>query len=384
METWVIHGSAHLVFPRPIAGSKHPHGSIPILIPAPSGHHLHPDPGSIPISAPSRHHPSSIPTPASFQAHLHPIPAPSKDRLRHLPPRGCSAPGRTRHLPGIPSPTTSRASPRAPSISYDTQHLSQGTQHLLRSTTTHSISQGCSAPPNDSQHPAMVFPQEPSPCPSDQLRYLVALDVPVLALGGWRFPGDVQLGGRGRLYCHVLGSASGHWADGGDSVTALLGPGRENHTPDVGDALPWFDVGYQGPLSRQGCAKRLTRFAHEDLLGGAGGALAHRIVHAHADLVAPVLAQVWVGGKGRRGERSHPCGQWWGGPRGPAPSPGSSPRGNGSGQAEGSPGHPTVHPTAWAGGEQWGGTQGGREGWGGDLLSSSYWVRETSLRLCTV
>lgn len=210
----------------------------------------------------------------------------------------------------------------------------------------------------------MVFPQEPSPCPSDQLRYLVALDVPVLALGGWRFPGDVQLGGRGRLYRHVLGSAGGHWADGGDSVTALLGPGRENHPPDVGDALPWFDVGYQGPLSRQGCAKRLTRFAHEDLLGGAGRALAHRVVHAHADLVAPVLAQVWVGGKGRRGERSHPCGQQWGGSQGTSSLTRELPKGQWEWTGRGVPWAPHSSPHSMGRGGAVGGTQGGREGWG--------------------
>lgn len=46
----------------------------------------------------------------------------------------------------------------------------------------------------------------------------------------------------------------------------------------------------------------LTRFPHEHLLGGAGGPLAHSVVDAHPDLVAPVLAQVW----GEKGEWDPP------------------------------------------------------------------------------
>lgn len=50
---------------------------------------------------------------------------------------------------------------------------------------------------------------------------------------------------------------------------------------------------------KRGTRAGLTRFPHEHLLGRAGGSLAHRVVDAHPDLIAPVLAQVW----GTKGER---------------------------------------------------------------------------------
>lgn len=37
---------------------------------------------------------------------------------------------------------------------------------------------------------------------------------------------------------------------------------------------------------------KLTCFTYKDLLGGTGGSLTHCVVHTHANLVAPVLAQV--------------------------------------------------------------------------------------------
>lgn len=133
--------------------------------------------------------------------------------------------------------------------------------------------------------------------------------------------------------------------------------------------------------ARHGRAGRLTRFTHKNLLGGAGGTLAHGVVHAHADLVAPVLAQVWGREKGRdeRGPTT---------PGGPLAEEEEGVPGEQQERTEASPGHRARGFTPKRGQAEGGDTGGWQRGWGegtrsGDLLSSSYWVRDTSLRLCT-
>lgn len=62
--------------------------------------------------------------------------------------------------------------------------------------------------------------------------------------------------------------------------------------------IHWGGLGPRDPVSLGlgfavvGGPTVLTCLPHEDLVWGAQGPLAHRVVHAHPDLVPPVLVQV--------------------------------------------------------------------------------------------
>lgn len=151
-------------------------------------------------------HPNNIPTyPDTSRC----IPAAFQGRRRHLLPRRRSAPGwDTRDLLGIRSICP---------------------ESLPQRHAQHPQCQAPCAPRNSAPPQSPPCPRAAAGCqlPGDR-RYLVALDVPVLALDGGRLPGDIQLRGRGRLHCHVLGRSGGHCAEGGDRVTA---PIRGTHCP---------------------------------------------------------------------------------------------------------------------------------------------------------
>lgn len=100
--------------------------------------------------------------------------------------------------------------------------------------------------------------------------------------------------GHGRPRCGAL-----PWALGGERGTECAGgpqgggagPGwaPRSQTPSC-----WASRGGGGPEREgAGSAAVLTCLPDKDLVRGAGGPLTHGVVHAHADLVAPVLVQVW-------------------------------------------------------------------------------------------
>lgn len=131
--------------------------------------------------------------------------------VRHVP---TSIPRRyAQHLPGNPARNTA---PR------------QGTQHPPTALTQHLPSTFPGRParcqPLPTSSPRPQRPAAPAQCQlsGDGARYLVALDVPVLALGRWWLPGDIQLGGSGCLHGHILWCSGGHCAKGGGRVTAQL------------------------------------------------------------------------------------------------------------------------------------------------------------------
>lgn len=119
------------------------------------------------------------------------------------------------HLPGNPA--------RYPASHQGTQQPPTTlAQHLPSTFPGHTAL--CQPLPRSS--PQLQCPAAPAQCQlsGDGARYLVALDVPVLALGGWWLPGDIQLGGSGCLHGHVLRCSGGHCAEGRSSITAQLQP----------------------------------------------------------------------------------------------------------------------------------------------------------------
>lgn len=146
------------------------------------------------------------------------------------------------------------------------------------------------------------LPTPPGPVPlwTWELPYLVALDVSILALQrGW-LPCHIQLCGRGAVDSHVAGRCRGHWRARG-VVGVCVDQGGRGGLGWVGPLMPHLLLlglgggggGALGKVCSGRKAAALTCLPDEDLLGGARGALAYCIVHAHPYLVAPVLVQVW-------------------------------------------------------------------------------------------